>query len=350
MDSVKSNLNIFSCDSKCPDTHYITTTYLSVAGTYCLPCETLVTNCIKCHQETPTSKAICQRCNSGFYVNVDVTTLYDNVCSKCDSSCIECAKTATNCIACASGKVLSYDAGSASYSCVTDPATLPSTNRVCPHHKYLYKGQCYDGDCPDSSYRRKFYTDDCASCEVATPGCFKCDKGTGTCQVCKPEYKMHTDNTCFLCNQNSLQCCKVGEGTNSGTCSACTDVNAADCLTPAKSTACNTGFVLNSVGVCKTTIASCNSYNYAATTCLLCSGSNVQSGATCVASCTAPQLSYITTSRIVCEGCNSTCSACTKPDTNNRCSTCTAANGYFQTNLGCKTCFSTVGFIDLGYL
>lgn len=349
-DTVKGNLNIFSCDSKCPVTHYITSIYQSVAGTYCLPCETLVTNCIKCQQDSPTSKAICQKCISGFYVNVDVNTLFNNICTKCDATCAECAGTPTNCIACASGKVLSYDSGASTYSCVTDPATLAATNRICPHEKYLYKGQCYEKDCPDGSFRRKYYTDDCASCEVATPGCFSCNKATGVCEVCKPEYKKDVTNTCFLCDQNSLQCCKVGQGTTSGTCSVCTDLNAADCFTPIKSTVCNTGFVLNSVGVCKATITNCNSYNYAASTCLLCSGSKVQSAATCVTSCTAPKLSYITNSRIICQGCNSNCNTCTYPDTNNRCSACTSANGYFQTNLGCSTCYSTVIYFDLGNL
>lgn len=338
VDAVKSNLNTFSCDSDCPDTHYVTTLYNAVVGTYCLPCETLVPNCLKCNLPTPASKAICQQCKTGFYVTVNVQTLFDNNCAKCDAGCLECAGTATNCIACDAGKVLTLDPSSGSYSCANNTDTLPATNRVCPYNKYLYKGQCYEKDCPDGSFRRKYFTDDCASCEVATPGCFKCDKTTGKCITCKPEYKMDTSNLCFLCNQNSLQCCNIGQGTSAGSCSVCTDPNASDCFIPAYSIACNAGYVLNALGVCQIALANCNSYNYQATLCLLCSGTRLQSGGSCVTTCTAPALSYVSNSKLVCQGCESTCTACTMPDTNNRCSTCTSVNGYYLTDSGCAQC------------
>lgn len=341
-DSVKSNQFVFSCDSVCPSTHYITTQYLSNIGTFCLPCAAALSNCMSCHLPTPTSKLICKKCAAGFYVVVDTTTQFTNNCAKCDATCVECSGTATNCVACATGQVLTYDAASTSFKCVTDTKTSPSTNRVCPRHMFLYQGQCLT-ECPQGTYRRRFWTDDCASCEGIITGCSVCDRDAGKCTVCNPLYKISlatTPPSCYICNQNAVQCCAPGFGwTTGGTCSACTDPLSATCFIPSFSTSCTSTNTLNAVGVCKSPITSCNSYDYQGTSCLLCSGTNKRSSATsCIATCAGSTYDYVLASKLTCQGCHSSCATCTEPLTNNRCATCSASSRFVIKEKGCYQC------------
>jgi len=337
-DAVKKNLKTHSCDSKCPDTHYMTTEYMAVVGVYCLPCETLVTNCMKCYQRIPTEKAICQKCKTGFFVSVDLNTLFTNTCAKCDDSCAECAGSATNCVSCAAGKVLSYDATKDAYECIVDPKTLPVTNRVCPYNKFLYQGQCHAA-CPTGTYRRKRYTDDCTACQDSTDGCFSCETETATCTVCQPSFKKNPSNACFLCHQNSVQCCDVGKGTNLGLCTVCSGSNVADCFTPEYATSCAAGFVKNANGVCVAQISMCFAYSYTGASCLMCQDSNLVEGSNCVAACSAGLFKYVQSSKLKCEGCDARCATCSMPATNNRCPTCKAQNtGVKKVGSGCLDC------------
>ena len=340
--AVKQNLDTHSCDSVCPATHYMTTSYKSVVGTYCLPCETLLTNCISCYQKTPTTKIICKKCNPGFFVSIDTNTFFTNTCDKCDSRCVECSGSSTNCVSCASGQVIQYNSGTGNYDCVTDPRTLSLTNRVCPYNKFLYQGQCLDS-CPESTYRRKRYTDDCTACVDSTGGCYKCDTETAQCSVCHPHYKLDTSFLCFTCNQNSIQCCNVGQGTEDGSCSVCTDSNAADCFSPSFSTQCNAGYIDSTLGVCKASITNCNSYSYDATSCLMCTGTNLNDAGTCSAACSGSKMSFVSKSTLSCEACDTTCATCTFPLLNNRCPTCQAiSTGVKQVGKGCLDCANKV--------
>jgi hypothetical protein len=336
-----ANLDTFSCETECPSTHYRGFAYKATTATFCLPCEVLITNCVKCFLETAVAKPICQRCRAGFYVVIDTATFFTNSCDICATDCLECADKPNNCIACHAGKVLSFDTATGLYGCVADPKTLPVTNRVCSYHKYLYQGQCLDS-CPVGTYRRKYYTDDCTSCDIATDGCFSCNSQTAVCTTCQPTSKKNLANTCYPCDHNLLQCCDVSMGTSSGTCSACSDINSSKCIVPSYSTTCNAGFVKNLNGLCTAVLANCAAYNYLASSCVLCAATHKLSGGSCVAACGGSLKQFVSTAAVTCEDCDPLCStgSCTLPLTNNRCSAC--PTGHFLTTKGCKRC---AGFV-----
>ena len=230
-------------------------------------------------------------------------------------------------------------------TCVASDKILALTNRVCPYHKFLYLGQCLD-TCPAGTYRRKYYTDDCAACSIATPGCFDCVTETSVCNTCHPVYKSFSAGTCYNCGQNTNQCCNYGFGwTTSGVCSACTVPGSLDCLTPVNSILCDTGTskVLNSLGTCASPITSCNSYNFDASVCTQCSLTTLYNGASCVASCSAGTYPYFSNSNKICSACHPYCTACSAPGLSGKCSAC-QSGGYYPVTGGCVQCDNFVNF------
>jgi proprotein convertase subtilisin/kexin type 5 len=347
-DILKGNPSTFSCDSKCPTTHFYTldpqilTLPPGTGIKYCMPCESVVQNCIQCYRASSTSSLICLNCRAGFFVSVDASTSYSNTCQKCDDSCAECSGDMLTCTKCATGKMLKLVSGKV--RCVPDDKTLALTNRVCPYNKFLYQGQCLD-ECPEGTYRRKYYTDDCASCTVATTGCFDCDKVTSTCTTCHPNYKSFAAGACYFCNQNNIQCCAYGFGwTVSGTCSACSVANSVDCLMPSNAIQCNSvgSYVLNALGSCLSPITNCNSYNFDASKCTQCSKGTMLSGSTCVATC-GSLYEYFSNSNKICSACHSYCTTCSAPGLSGKCSACAAATaGIYPVTGGCNQCDNIV--------
>lgn len=333
-ETVKANLKIHTCESICPDTHYIATTYQTVAGTYCLPCTTLIQDCEQCR--VTNSNPICSFCLKGYYVTADAVNLFENKCSACDSSCETCAGSSDNCMTCPTGKTRVYKTATSKYSCDDVSLAQELTNKKCENHKYLYNGQCGE-ECPEGTFRRKQGFEDCTLCEKETSGCYDCDKVTSVCQNCNITSKSRGDNTCYYCNQNLDQCCDVGQGINDGACIACNPTNCADCYNKEYCISCNAGFVNTSRGQCQSSIGDCQVYNNLGDSCVQCNTDKSLVAGACQVGCPAANtFSYLKDASVTCEGCDPSCTTCTSVLENYFCSACAA--GRILLNGACTEC------------
>jgi len=350
-----------NCDSSCqtcvsPGTSTSCSTCNSgfyISGTTCQNCSIVCSTCI-------TNAITCLSCPSGSYLfgsncisscpDGNWPNTANKTCDSCDSSCLTCQfpGTSTSCLTCSIGLVINGQCTSCTTPCKN--CTGVSTNCTsCTGGYYLTSNQC-ETTCPDGYYADPS-TNTCLICNAA---CLTCNEMFAiNCLSCSPGFVLMSGQ-CLACDTS---------------CTTCSGIGNTDCIT------CN-GSLYYQQGSC---VGTCGKDYYimtspmkqcikCPTTCLTCVSTDVQQCLTCATNCYFTLINNatstgsclyltcpanlkmdVTTMTCVqncdsgeyydanynqCKVCNSLCTTCTGPYSNN----CTSCNSsYFLYLTSCLT-------------
>ena len=231
------------CDDTLPTPLYITNS----APYSCEPCETVITGCLACQNNTATE---CTSCGNGYYA---ATAVPVSTCTQCGSLCSTCNDGAT-CSGCINN--LQLNGGTFACECTAPDYLHPTSNtcEACPG-LILHCNTCsYSAPnflcsvCDDSFY----VAGDSLSCIACSdPTCLTCN-AAGDCLSCEPGYTQ--SGTACICDAN----CGLCQGNVAPECVACTG-GFAPC------TACIVGTYDAGGGACTSCPVTCDECSYNST-------------------------------------------------------------------------------------
>ena len=294
-------------------------------GSYCYNCKD--SNCKECKK----SKNYCQKCNSGFSLNIyndicEVCTdrvgyyIYSVYCKKCMTNCDKCTRK-INCHKCSKGYGLNR---------VSPTKCLKCEDSNCE--------ECYESMDTCTKCKINFDLDKgvCNECKIKQ--CKSCSNDKNICLACKSGFKLY-NNRCIECNIDNCEYC-----TQNGICSSCnekfilTNNNKCQgcgnycnkCITSSKCDTCEDRTILR-IQSDSSRICSKSNYACSLSNCAECSSISNKK-------CLKCQKGYILTKKIgLCESCPDNCEKC---NDNGVCLKCFEENGYQvdKTTGKCKLC------------
>jgi len=212
----------------------------------CEPCSSL---CVECQE----SATFCSKCKENEFLNmVEGTCLTTCVphgynvlgtdgthgtCAPCENNCKLCI-SATECLTCISDYLFHtatkecvsscsdgyYGHEKKCYPCNSfcESCDSLSTCFRCPSGYILYKGQCYQGNCPEGTF------DSNSICEECDSSCATCSGNKYSCTKCTPNRYKHGDRCVSTCPAktvligSSCESCNSSCHTCEGTKDSCT--------------------------------------------------------------------------------------------------------------------------------
>lgn len=293
--------------------------------TTCHPGSGLISHsCVaQCPDHCSTCDSPCSICETGF-------VLANNICEKCEDSCLTCSGSPDNCDICSYGYKMENN--KCVVSCTDNCFTCDEPCSICKNSYYLNNGHC--SRCSPL----------CNTCSVNANTCISCQKGYSLVQnSCKEKCSDHClncDSPCTQCEDfftpvsGTCQPCKFPCKKCDKTTSTCTDCHKGfklannacveECLPQCKTcdnpcSACEIGFIQIN-GTCSECPVGCATCNQKKDSCLTCMAGYTKQGNTCV------------------EICDKNCKKCEKPCSNCNDGFLLSGGKCFQCDNSCQTC------------